>query len=57
MEHETPRQRSNSYVRNIRGIVESNVLSGSVQRLYLENRKAAESVESRIEFEFGGRQY
>jgi hypothetical protein len=56
VEHERPRQRSNSYARNIRGIVESGVLSGSVQRLYLENRNAAESVESPVDFEFGGRQ-
>jgi hypothetical protein len=56
MEHETPRQRSNSYARNIRGIVKSGVFCRSMQRLYLENRNAAESVDSRVAFEFGGRQ-
>jgi hypothetical protein len=48
MEHETRRQRSNSYARKIRGIVRSGVLCGSVQMLYLENRIT--TIVSRIYF-------
>jgi hypothetical protein len=39
---------------NNRGTVESDVLCGSMQRLYLENRNTAESVKSGAELELGG---
>jgi hypothetical protein len=49
----TPRSHSNMYARNNRGIVGNGVLCGSVQRLYLENRKmvATCSLETSVDFQ------